>query len=60
MPNIIPANHVNSCKVGKLTTAEAITAALMLCGKPEQAENLMSVFKWGPAFLELNKLVWKE
>jgi len=60
LPNITPANPVNSGKVGKLTTAEAITAALMLCGKPEQAENLMSVFKWGPAFLELNKLVWKE
>ena len=57
---IFIVNPVNSGKVGKLTTAEAIAAALMLCGKPEQAENLISVFKWGPAFLELNKLVWKE
>ena len=60
LPNIIPANPINSGKVGKLTTAEALAGALMLCDKSEQAEKLMSVFKWGPAFLELNNSVWKE
>ncbi|MBE27670.1 MAG: ribonuclease P [Euryarchaeota archaeon] len=60
LPNIIPANPVNSGKAGKLTTAEAIAGALMICGKLKQAEKLMSVFKWGPAFLELNSSIWKE
>ncbi len=60
LPNIIPANPINSGKAGKLTTAEALAGALMLCDKSEQAEKLMSVFKWGPAFLELNNSVWKE
>ena len=59
LPDIIPANPVNSGKVGKLTTAEAIAGALMICGKSSLAESIMSVFKWGPAFLEINSLFWK-
>ena len=54
LPSIVPANPVNSGKVGKLTTAEAIASALMICKKFEQAEAVMSVFKWGPAFIKLN------
>ena len=59
LPNIVPANPVNSGKVGKLTTAEAIASALMICGKRDQAEKVMSIFKWGPAFIELNSLIWE-
>ena len=54
LPLVTPANPVNSGKVGKLTTAEAIASALLICGRPEQAQKIMSVFKWGPAFLKLN------
>ena len=54
LPLVTPANPVNSGKVGKLTTAEAIASALLICGQPEQAQKIMSVFKWGPAFLKLN------
>ena len=54
LPLVTPANPVNSGKVGKLTTAEAIASALLICGQSEQAQNIMSVFKWGPAFLKLN------
>ena len=54
LPLVTPANPVNSGKVGKLTTAEAIASALLICGRPEQAQKVMSVFKWGPAFLKLN------
>ena len=54
LPSVTPANPVNSGKVGKLTTAEAIASALLICGQSEQAQNIMSVFKWGPAFLKLN------
>ena len=59
LPNIVPANPVNSGKISKLSTAEAIASALMICGEKEQAETMMSIFKWGPAFLELNSLVWE-
>ena len=54
LPLITPANPVNSGKVGKLTTAEAIASALLICGQSAQAQKIMSVFKWGPAFLKLN------
>ena len=54
LPLVTPANPVNSGKVGKLTTAEAIASALLICGQLEQAQKIMSVFKWGPAFLKLN------
>ena len=54
LPSVTPANPVNSGKVGKLTTAEAIASALLICGQSEQAQKIMSVFKWGPAFLKLN------
>tara|TARA_B100000965_G_scaffold328973_1_gene292250 strand:- start:1434 stop:1883 length:450 start_codon:yes stop_codon:yes gene_type:complete len=54
LPLITPANPVNSGKIGKLTTAEALAAALLICNENEHAETIMSVFKWGPAFLKLN------
>ena len=54
LPNVVPANPVNSGKVGKLTTAEALASSLLIFNKLDQAELLMSVFKWGPAFLALN------
>jgi|TARA_B110000263_G_scaffold228921_1_gene222302 pre-rRNA-processing protein TSR3 len=59
LPGIVPVNPVNAGKIGKLTTAEAIASALMICGNREQAELLMSRFKWGPAFLVLNETFWK-
>lgn len=54
LPEVIPVNPVNSGKVGKLTTAEALAAGLMIAGFEEDAAELMSVFKWGPSFLRLN------
>ena len=58
LPDIVPANPVNSGKIGKLSTAEAIASAVMICGNKSQGEELMSIFKWGPAFLELNSSIW--
>ena len=54
LPYVIPANPVNSGKAGKLTTAEAIASALLVCGQNLHAEEIMSIFKWGPAFIEIN------
>ena len=54
LPSVIPANPVNSGKAGKLTTAEAIASALLICGQNLHAEKIMSIFKWGPAFIKIN------
>ena len=54
LPSVIPANPVNSGKAGKLTTAEAIASALLICRQNLHAEEIMSIFKWGPAFIEIN------
>ena len=54
LPSVSPANPVNSGKAGKLTTAEAIASALLICGQNLHAEEIMSIFKWGPAFIKIN------
>ncbi|MHA1781154.1 MAG: DUF367 family protein [Candidatus Thorarchaeota archaeon] len=55
LPYLIAANPINTYKPVKLSTAEAIAAALYIVGLKEMAEDIMSVFKWGPSFLTLNK-----
>jgi pre-rRNA-processing protein TSR3 len=55
LPYLLAANPINTYKPIKLSTAEAIAAALYIVGFKKQAEDLMSVFKWGPSFITLNK-----
>jgi pre-rRNA-processing protein TSR3 len=54
LPILIAGNPVNYGKLTKLTTAEAIAAALYIAGFKKEAEDLMSIFTWGHTFLELN------
>jgi pre-rRNA-processing protein TSR3 len=54
LPILIAGNPVNFGKATKLTTAEAIAAALYIAGFKEKATNLLSIFTWGHTFLELN------
>lgn len=54
LPLLVAANPVNYGKISKLTTAEAISAALYILGYKEEAEEVLSKFKWGPQFLQLN------
>ena len=54
LPLLIPANPINYGKVSKLSTAEALAAALYILGFKEKAVKLMSRFKWGEHFLQLN------
>ena len=54
LPLFLAANPVNWGKPGKLTTIEALAAATYLVGNKEQASKLLSGFRWGERFLELN------
>jgi len=59
LPILIAANPVNFGKATKLTTAEAIAAALYIAGFTEEAVRVLSVFTWGHTFLKLNNELLK-
>jgi len=55
LPYLLAGNSVNFSKLGKLTTVEAISASLYLLGFENQSTDLLSKFKWGHTFLDLNR-----
>ena len=55
LPPLLAGNPVNYSKLNKLTTAEAISASLIILGFKEDALALLDKFKWGHTFYDLNR-----
>ncbi|MEW5316863.1 MAG: hypothetical protein WDW38_008207 [Sanguina aurantia] len=55
LPWLLAANPVNYGKPCKLSCAEALAAALYICGLKAEAVSIMSRFKWGHSFFSANE-----
>jgi len=55
LPFLMAANPVNFGKPCKLSSIEAVAAALYIMGEKERAGELLSKVNWGIRFLEVNK-----
>jgi pre-rRNA-processing protein TSR3 len=55
LPFLMAANPVNFGKPCKLSSVEAVAAALYIMGERERAGEILSKVNWGIRFLEVNK-----
>ena len=54
LPILLAGNPTNYGIAGRLSTAEALAAALILTGFREPAKVILSLFRWRQTFLSLN------
>lgn len=55
LPFLVAANPVNFGKPCKLSSVEALAAALYIMGEKEQAAGILGKVSWGIRFLEVNQ-----
>ncbi len=55
LPFLVAANPVNYGRPYRLSSLEAVVAALYITGYRGLAEEIASIYKWGPVFIELNR-----
>ncbi|GAB4326004.1 MAG: DUF367 family protein [Promethearchaeota archaeon] len=55
LPPLVAVNPVNYGRVGRLSSVEALAAALALAGWHEQAKELLRPFAWGPQLFKVNE-----
>lgn len=55
IPLLLAGNPTNYSSRGKLSTVEALAAALIITGFSGKAKELLRIFSWGETFLTLNK-----
>ena len=55
LPALMAANPVNYARLGKLSTAEALSAALYIMSFRSRAAEVLSQFSWGRTFFDLNQ-----
>jgi len=55
LPALMAANPVNYARIGTLSTAEALSAALYIMGFRPRARELLSPFRWSRTFFDLNR-----
>lgn len=60
LPMLLAGNPTNYSARGKLSTVEALAAALIITGFNERAKQLLKIFHWGETFLSLNEDPLKE
>lgn len=60
LPYLVAANPVHFGRLFELSSLEALAAALYIIGHIEQARKILSIYKWGSVFLDLNRNLLKE
>lgn len=59
VPFLVASNPVNYGKPLKLNCAEAFAACYYIVGMKEEGDFVMSKFKWGSAFYDINKELFR-
>lgn len=59
LPYLIAANPTNYGRPWRLNCVEALAATFFICGHRDWAEDVLSTFSYGEAFIEINEAVLK-